>query len=133
MKRIGMLVAMAMFAAGSAVALADNGGVARAQFTTGIDNREPVDQFQRLGTSHDEATFFTELRGLEGRTVTHRWMHDGESHAEVEFDVGGPRWRVWSSKDLLPGWTGAWTVEVVDDTGELHGRWTFVYTGAAGS
>lgn len=128
MKRTGMIVALTLFIGWSAITVADNGGVARAQFTTAIEDREPVDQFHRIDTSHDAATFFTELRGLEGRTVTHRWMHDGGIHAEVEFDVGGPRWRVWSSKDLLPEWTGAWTVEVVDDTGTLHGRWTFVYT-----
>lgn len=111
--------------AGNAVAAED--ALARAQFTTDIDGREPVDAVQRLTTGHDRVYFFTELRGLEGRAVTHRWMHDGNVEATVDFEVGGPRWRVWSSKDLLPQWTGAWTVVVVDDTGERLGLETFIY------
>ena len=128
MKATRLIIALMLVAGWSATALADEAHVARAQFTTGIENREPVDDFFRIDTTHDRVLFFTELRDLEGRTVIHRWMHDGNVEATVDFGVGGPRWRVWSSKDLLPDWTGAWTVEVVDETGTAHGRWTFVYT-----
>lgn len=128
MKATGLIAALVLVAGWTATALADAAHVARAQFTTGIEGREPVNDLFRIDTGQDQVIFFTELSDLEGRTVTHRWMHDGEVQATVDFDVGGPRWRVWSSKDLLPGWTGAWTVEVVDETGTPHGRWTFVYT-----
>lgn len=128
MKSMGMIVTLAVLGACNAAALADNGEVARAQFTTGIEDREPVDDVDRIGTSRDRVFFFTELRGLEGRTVTHRWMHDGEVHGSVDFEIGGPRWRVWSSKDLLPDWTGGWTVVVVDDEGEQLDIRTFIYT-----
>lgn len=127
MKAVGMIVALALAGAWTTTALADNGEVARAQFTTGIEDREPVDDLSRLDTSRDQVFFFTELRGLEGRTITHRWMHDGEVQATVDFEVGGPRWRVWSSKDLLPDWTGGWTVVVVDDEGEQLDIRTFIY------
>lgn len=132
MKAARTIVALVATATWSVVALADDGPLARAQFTMGIDGHEPVDAVQRVTTAHDRVYFFTELRGLEGQTVTHRWMHDGQVEATVDFEVGGPRWRVWSSKDLLPDWTGAWTVVVVDDTGERLGLQTFVYAEQAG-
>lgn len=125
MRTLGLIAALVLAATG-ATAAAD-GDVARAQFTTGIDDREPVDSISQIGTAHDRVTFFSELRDLEGHTVTHRWTHDGETQATINFNVGGPRWRVWSSKDLLVDWEGTWSVEVVDDAGRLHGTWSFVY------
>lgn len=84
-----------------------------AQFTTGVENREPIDQVSFVENEASKIFFFTDLRGLEGKTVVHRWIYDGNVEAEVSFDVRGPRWRVWSSKDLLPDWIGDWTVEIV--------------------
>ena len=106
------------------------GEVARAQFTTGISDREPMDAITELGTDHTQVYFFTELTGLSGETITHRWEHGGETMAEVSFDVRGPRWRVWSSKQLQPGWTGEWKVSVVDGAGKVLVEKTFNY-GAA--
>ena len=90
------------------------GEVARAAFTSAVKDREPVDEVERVKKGTKEVLFFTELRGMKGQTITHRWIYQGETKAEVTFDVGGPRWRVYSSKDLLPEWTGKWTVEVVN-------------------
>lgn len=126
-----LAVALGLLALGPA--RAQEGGVARAQFTSGIENREPVDELQSIGLDSREVVFFTELRDLEGRAVAHRWIHEGETQAVVDFDVGGPRWRVWSSKDLIPQMQGQWTVEVVDDTGTSHGQWSFTYGGGEGT
>jgi hypothetical protein len=38
---------------------------------------------------------------------------------EVNFNVGSNRWRSYSSKNLLPEWTGIWTVSVIDDKGNV--------------
>lgn len=91
--------------------------VARAIFTTGIQDREPVDELAQLDASSPEVYFFTELRGLEGRTVSHRWEYEGRVVAEVPFAIGGPRWRVFSNKTLSPELVGKWTVVVVDESG----------------
>jgi len=42
--------------------------------------------------------------------------------ADIPFDIGGDRWRVWSSKRLLPGFEGTWTVQVVKDGKVLTSR-----------
>lgn len=95
--------------------------VARAQFTTDIVDREPVDQIVSVDESQQSVYFFTDLRNLQGRTVTHRWEFEGQLMQEIKFEVGGPRWRVYSKRTLNPGVTGKWTVLVLDQSGwPLH-------------
>ncbi|MCW8956211.1 MAG: DUF2914 domain-containing protein [Gammaproteobacteria bacterium] len=105
-------------------------GVARAIFATDIQDREPVDQVGQLTNDHSLVYFFTEIRGLEGQTITHRWEQGGEVRAEVNFNVGGNRWRVWSSKNLQPGWLGEWKVSVVDAGGNVLSQESFAYVPA---
>jgi hypothetical protein len=88
--------------------------VVRAVFTTTVTDREPADQITSLTNDVQQVYFYTELKDLEGQTVTHKWEHAGEVKAAVSFDVKAPRWRVWSSKTLDPSWTGEWTVSVID-------------------
>ena len=91
--------------------------VARAQFTTAIEDREPVDRVAVLSPPVDEIFFFTDLRNLQGHTVVHRWKYRGEVISQVPFEVGGPRWRVFSKKVLKPDEIGEWSVTVVDESG----------------
>jgi len=110
------------------VSTAMAGEVTRAQFTTAIDAREPVDELtEATAASTNKVYFFTELRDLEGQTVTHRWTHNGNTLAEVSFTPGSARWRVWSSKELLPEWTGTWMVAVVDAGGNVLTEKSFEY------
>jgi len=94
------------------------GSVARAIFTTAIADREPVDNLDTVSNSTQRVYFFSDLRGLAGQIVTHRWEYNDKVMAEVTFKVGdGARWRVYSSKNLLPEWTGQWSVIVSDESG----------------
>ena len=91
------------------------GSVSRASFTIGVDNREPVIMVDSISSdSYNSISFFTELTDLGGSSVTHQWMYNDKVMFEKTFDVGGPRWRVWTSKTLIPSWTGTWTVNVLD-------------------
>lgn len=114
----------------SGVVLAE-GSVARAIVTTAVSEREPVNDLDQVMAGNDKVIFFTELRGMEGQAVKHRWSHGDESLAEVEFNVGGPRWRVWSSKNLLPEWSGEWKVEVIDGEGNVVSEKLFGFGAAA--
>ena len=91
--------------------------VARAQFATSIDNREPVDQVVLLSPPREEVFFFTDIRNMEGRTVTHDWAYQGQVVSRVPFVVKGPRWRVFSKYRLEPDQFGEWSVTVVDQSG----------------
>lgn len=104
--------------------------VARALFTSEIQNREPTDTITTLSNDKNKIYFFSELTGLGGQKVTHRWEYQGKTMGEVTFNVGGPRWRVWSSKTLLPQWTGEWRVTIIDGSGNKVGEGTFNYTEA---
>jgi hypothetical protein len=111
----------------------DNGSsehVARAVFTSEVQNREPTDTISSLSNDHNKIYFFSELTGLGGQVVTHRWEYQGKTMAEIKFNVGGPRWRVWSSKTLLPQWTGEWRVSIIDGSGNKIAEETFNYTDA---
>ncbi|HEB57027.1 MAG TPA: DUF2914 domain-containing protein [Gammaproteobacteria bacterium] len=96
---------------------ANNGTVARSQFTTRIENREPVDQVLVLNNDITTLYFFTDVRNMEGRTVTHIWEYNGQVIAMKQFSIKGPRWRVFSQKELDPSMTGEWTVIIKDDRG----------------
>jgi hypothetical protein len=112
----------------SDVSLQSNGLVKRAQFTSGIEQREPIDQIYNLPANEEEdgnaqqLYFFTEVAKLEGHTIYHRWQLNGEVMAEIPFEVKSNwRWRVFSSKKIMPSMQGDWQVTVVDDNGnELH-------------
>lgn len=105
----------------------------RATFAQSIMDREPVEQVVELTNDTGKVYFFTELRGLMGESVTHRWEYDGEPRAAVTFNVGANRWRVWSSKNLQPNWTGVWTVSVVDEGGNVLTEETLNYVTAEAS
>jgi hypothetical protein len=115
-------------AASDAESAAPTGEVARSAFTSGIVDREPVDQITALENDATRIYYFTELSGLDGQTVVHRWEYDGEVKAEVPFEVGSARWRVSSSKNLDPEWLGEWTVSVVDGNDNTLSVEHFRYT-----
>ena len=107
---------------------ANAGEVARAIFTIGIDNREPVIQVNSIDSnSYTEISFFTELTDLQGHTVTHQWTYNAKIMFERSFEVNGARWRVWTSKKFLPEWSGTWTVNVLDSDRSVLTSKSFEY------
>lgn len=102
--------------------------ILRALLTTAIVDREPADEIVSLDKNKDRIYFFTEIAGLKGKVIKHRWEYQGKTMAEVNFNVGSPKWRCYSSKNILPDWTGIWTVSVVDDKGEVLAETYFEVT-----
>ena len=95
-----------------------SGSVARSAFTLAVVNREPKEAITELSNDQHHVYFFTELKGMTGQNVIHRWSYNGQTMAEVKFNVGAPRWRVWSSKTLMSDWTGEWSVSVINELDE---------------
>ncbi|MCP4768480.1 MAG: DUF2914 domain-containing protein [Gammaproteobacteria bacterium] len=92
------------------------GQVNRALFTIGVDDREPVTIVDSIdSSSHSSISFFTELSDMSGQTATHQWTYNDKVMFEKSFEVKSARWRVWTSKTLIPTWKGTWTVNVLDD------------------
>ena len=112
---------------GATVEETRSGRVTRASFTSEIVDREPQDLITSLSNEHSGIVFFTELRDLDGHTVSHVWRREGAEMARVPFVVNGPRWRVYSTKELEPSWTGEWTVLVEDESGRVLHTESFSY------
>ncbi len=77
-------------------------------------------EFAAAGFTAEEGRVFC-LTRIENMvvpaTVTHVWYYEGKTMARVELNVGATHWRTWSSKRILPGWTGNWEVKVLDADG----------------
>lgn len=101
--------------------------VTRAQFTTNVIDREPVDEITILTNDNNKIYFFSEQQHMTGQIIKHRWEYNNKVMAEIEFGIGGPHWRVYSSKTLLPEWLGEWKVSVVDKDGDVIAQETFTY------
>ena len=107
---------------GSSAVGAPKGSVKRAQFTSLVTDREPVDDLLSTSTSLEKLFFFTELIDMNGKTMTHRWRYLDDVVAEIPFSIKGPRWRVFSYKTLQAGLEGEWTVELIDEVGNTYGE-----------
>jgi hypothetical protein len=64
-------------------------------------------------------TFFTEINNYANHRVTHRWKYNNKTLFELSFNVRGPRWRVWTSKNIPVKWVGPWMIEVTDEDGNI--------------
>ncbi len=103
-------------------------GVRRSIITTGVINKEPVSNLQQVSNELSRVYYFTELRGLKGHTITHRWEYNGKLMAEVSFEIGAQRWRTWSTKNMQSNWMGAWQVSVLDEGGNIMEQQQFEFT-----
>jgi len=92
--------------------------IARALFTTNIDNREPIDQILILSNKAKEVFFFSELRHFDGKTIIHKWIYNDKVESIVKFKVKGPRWRIYSKKEVNSDQLGKWSVIIQEEHGQ---------------
>ena len=100
--------------------------VSRALLTTGVKQREPVDNV--CIPERNKITFFTEIKNYANHRVTHRWKYNNKTIFELSFNVRGPRWRVWTSKNIPVKWVGPWVIEVVDEDGNILAQKLFYHS-----
>ena len=93
-----------------------------------IVDRMPVGSSDVIPAGIERVYCFTRIDGAQGETeITHNWYHKGVLKASVVLPVRNRAWRTWSSKTLLPEWTGEWMVEVLAKDGTpLEGLIFFV-------
>ena len=91
-----------------------------AVLAAGMENRQPVGTAVTFPADVGRVYAFTRVVGAaEEGSVTHVWYHAGQVKAEVRLPVRSDDWRTWSSKAVLPGWTGEWLVEVQGADGRV--------------
>ncbi|MGH8547432.1 MAG: DUF2914 domain-containing protein [Methylococcales bacterium] len=98
----------------------------RAQYTWGIKDKEPTGVIgsPAILQPSDSVTvyFFSEISGMNGQTVSHRWSHNGRLALVKVFQVGGENRRVFSSMQLNTPLLGEWKVTIRDSKGQDLGE-----------
>jgi len=100
----------------------DTDKVSRAVLTTDVVDREPVNVLKndvKLAQISNSLSFFSELRNMQGQTVRHQWYYQDQQLASIELAVSSPRFRTYSTKNIMPEQLGDWRVEVIDAEGNL--------------
>jgi hypothetical protein len=118
----------AMLHAPPATAQGTRGSVMNATFTSNVTDGAPTDFRQEFDTDTPAVYYYTEVLDLHGQTVIHRWKLEGKVMQEVPIAIKRSRQPVWSKSVMQPGWTGNWTVEVVNERGEVIEMDNFSYS-----
>ena len=94
--------------------------VSEAAVATGVENLVPIGISETFPATVGTLYAFTKIQGSEGETqVLHRWIHGGKVRAEIPLSVRSKNWRTFSSKVILPEWTGDWKIEILTEDGTL--------------
>lgn len=102
--------------------------VERAQFTTAIHNKQPVDTLPNPVPKYIRKVYlFTDITGAKGKTLYHRWIYQSKIMAEVPLKINSNHFRTWSNKHMTSAWKGPWTVEVLDENKQPIARFHFNY------
>lgn len=89
-------------------------------FCAEVADREPVSRDSTFSPDIGQIICWTNvLNGGGEGSVEHVWYYNGEEMARVELPAKYSRNRIWSSKKILPDWTGKWTVAVMAGSKKL--------------
>ncbi|MEM7208971.1 MAG: DUF2914 domain-containing protein [Pseudomonadota bacterium] len=70
--------------------------IARAIFTTKIENREPANSLEQLPDGDGRIYLFTEVRNGKDTRISHVWYRGETRIAFADLNIGSSRWRTWS-------------------------------------
>ena len=101
--------------------------ISEAVFALNVEDRVPIDIVEEANNTLGKIYFFTNIRDLKGEYITHRWIYDDNVMSNVRFEILGPRWRIWSTKNLWHSWVGEWKVQVLLDDATMLYEKTFNY------
>jgi hypothetical protein len=90
--------------------------VERSQLSSGIEEREPVDDLGEKVTTQQGTVrklyFFTHIKDMANKEIIHRWIYEGEEKAAIVLNIGSDDWRTYSSKNIPWQWQGQWEVQI---------------------
>lgn len=99
--------------------------VVDAGFGTGVSARELLGRGEVFAVG-DRVHFWMSVEGARpGETLKHVWIFRGRAVQEIPLTMKESSWRSWSYKTLFAGMTGAWLLELRDESGHLIGSWSF--------
>lgn len=90
------------------------------QISASIEDRMPQLTASSFSADIERVYCFTKLKKSgENSKVIHVWYYKDKEMARVELAVRAATWRTWSSKKILPSWTGEWRVDVLSPEGNV--------------
>ncbi len=94
--------------------------VKEAFMAAGIEDLTPTGVAESFPPDVKKVYCYSKIAGGEkGDHIKHIWYYSDRVMAEVKLDIGSPLFRTYSSKIILPLWTGPWKVEIVTDDGTV--------------
>lgn len=85
-----------------------------------VVDRTPQGTGEVFPSSVGKLFAFTRIEGATGETnIKHLWFFNDRLMAEVSLPVRSANWRTYSSKRILPQWTGSWRVDITTEDGLL--------------
>ena len=95
-----------------------------------VQERVPVGEADSFSSEIGKLWCFTRVRGAEPPTqIFHRWYVGDKLVDEIPINVRGTQWRCWSTKTILPSWTGECRVEILTEEGDVINTKSFVLDG----
>ena len=89
-----------------------------AQLCIGVSDRMPVGAADSFMPDVDSVFLWCRVTGAQDTTtIKHVWYYRSEEMTSIELPVNASSWRTWSSKTILPTWTGRWEVKILNAAG----------------
>ncbi len=94
--------------------------VSDAVVATAVEHLVPQGSGETFPSTVGALYAFSRILGAEGETVVvHKWFHGEELRAKIPLPIRSKNWRTYSSKNILPEWTGDWRVDVTTEDGTV--------------
>ncbi len=113
------------------VPIQSHANVIRAQLTSGIRQREPIDHIDQISLARKPSRpiyFFLHLYGRKDEKVMVDWFYRDRHAAQVILEIGADDWRTYASKVLEKNKLGTWRVTASDQSGNLIAEFKFRVT-----
>jgi len=125
MKRLSVLSFVILLSL-SSLLFAQDVTVEQMEICTAVEERQPMGSDSVFTSDVGQLYCFTKLTSSQDTTeISHVWFHEDKEMAKVELTMKAKAWRTWSSKKVVPEWTGKWRVEVQRADGTIVTEKTF--------
>ena len=96
------------------------------QICTSVQDRTPVGVDTSFSADVEKLYCFTKvISNQDEGSIFHVWLYNDRVMARVQLSTKAKVYRTWSSKRILPSWTGKWRVDIESANGNLLGSKEF--------
>ena len=104
----------------------------KSQFTSGIKKLKPIDNLgNKIRLKNNKTSkiyYYTVIEGQKGNKLTHRWIYNGKSVANISSKITQKRQVMYSSKTVTRNMAGTWQVLILNHKGNILSSAMFTLT-----